>query len=206
MAAAAAGAAGARARGVEPEDFGDPRGIAADLRGAAGARGTAGGGRERVAATGGAADAGFGAAGHTSPFSLQPRYRNASGLLTYSRVCLNSGLPPDRIGATGAPTRCKTAVIIGSHPLAPVWLASLLDVAPLEFLLFPRRKRTALRSLSITWLADCNRREERLTDRLHVRSGRSAPSAGAGVPRAYLEPPWKCAIFNAQNCAIFDAH
>ena len=38
------------------------------------------------------------------------------------------------------------------------------------------------------------------------RSGRSAPSAGAGVPRAYLEPPAKCAIFNAQNCAIFDAH
>ncbi len=38
------------------------------------------------------------------------------------------------------------------------------------------------------------------------RSGRSAPSAGAGVPRAYLEAPGKCAIFNAQKCAIFDAH
>ena len=38
------------------------------------------------------------------------------------------------------------------------------------------------------------------------RSGRSASFAGAGVPRAYLEAPRKCAIFNAQQCAIFDAH
>ncbi len=63
MAAADAEPAGARARGVEPADRGDPRGIAADLRGAAGARGAEGGGRERVAAAGGAADAGAGAGG-----------------------------------------------------------------------------------------------------------------------------------------------
>ena len=29
---------------------------------------------------------------------------------------------------------------------------------------------------------------------------------GAGLPRAHLEPPGKCVIFNVQKYAIFDAH
>ena len=45
VAGAAAEPAGERERGVEPSDHGDPRRVAGDLRGAAGARGAAGRGR-----------------------------------------------------------------------------------------------------------------------------------------------------------------
>ena len=63
VAGAVAESAGAAEQGVEPTDRGDPRRVAADLRGAAGMGGAAGTGRDGVAAAGGAADAGAGLAG-----------------------------------------------------------------------------------------------------------------------------------------------
>ena len=63
VAGAAAEPAGARERGIEPSDHGDPRQVAGNLRGATGARGAVGRGRGGVAAAGGAADAGAGPAG-----------------------------------------------------------------------------------------------------------------------------------------------
>ena len=48
VAGAAAEPAGARERGVEPSDHGDPRRVVGDLRGAAGARGAAGVAPDRV--------------------------------------------------------------------------------------------------------------------------------------------------------------
>ncbi len=63
VAGAVAESAGAAEQGVEPPDRGDPRRVAADLRGATGVGGVAGTGRDGVAAAGGAADAGAGLAG-----------------------------------------------------------------------------------------------------------------------------------------------